>query len=122
MFGAVSSAPGAEPPNVGAVTSPTSVSIGDTVTISGFVENSGGRIPGIDVTVKLYTLPDCASGPSPRTVLTTDAEGAFTFTETLTVNPPVSYGFLVGLSQDPTRAPDFGNRDQCVNLTAAPKL
>jgi hypothetical protein len=109
------------PPTVG-VAAPPNVSIGDTVTFNGVVASDGVPVPGIDVTVRLYTLPSCASGSAQRAVLTTAADGTFTFTETIAVTPPLSYGFVVGLSQDPTRAPDFVNRDSCVTLQPNPKL
>jgi hypothetical protein len=103
-----------------AITSfPTTITTGQTLTITGLVDGDHG---GTDVTVKRYTLPRCASGPSPVTVLTTSADGTFTFSETLTTAPPVSYGFIVGLSQDPTRTPDFDNLDSCVTIGPSAQL
>jgi hypothetical protein len=103
-----------------AITSfPTTITTGQTVTITGFVSGDTG---GTDVTVKRYTLPRCASGPSPVTVLTTGPDGTFSFSETLTAAPPVSYGFIVGLSQDPARAPDFDNLDSCVTIGPSAQL
>jgi hypothetical protein len=56
------------------------------------------------------------------TVLTTAPDGTFTFSQTLTVAPPVSYGFIVGLSQDPTRAPNFDDPDSCVTIGPSAQL
>jgi hypothetical protein len=98
---------------------PATITTGQVVTITGSVSGDNG---GTDITVKRYTLPRCSSGPSPVTVLTTDPSGTFTFSETLTTAPPVSYGFIVGLSQDPTRAPNFVNPDSCVTIGPSAQL
>src|ERR671933_101239 len=63
-----------------------SVANGDTISLTGVVSSGGVPISGIDVAVKLYTLPNCASGPSPRGVVATAADGTFTFTDTIAVN------------------------------------
>jgi hypothetical protein len=124
-LGLASAAPGARsdvPGSVGITSFPNVIALGQTVNISGLVSGPSGRVPGIDVTVKLYTLPQCSSNPSPVTVLTTGPDGTFSFSDTLSVDPPVSYGFIVGLSQDPNRAPNFDNPDSCVTIPAAPTL
>jgi hypothetical protein len=105
--------------DVGITSFPPIITTGQTVTITGFVAGDSG---GTDVTVKRYTLPRCASGASPAAVVTTAADGTFTFSETLTVAPPVSYGFIVGLSQEPTRAPNFDSPDSCVTIGPSPRL
>jgi hypothetical protein len=125
MLGVAAAAPGGGvdvPGSVGINSFPASIAIGQAVNISGVVSGPSGPVAGIDVTVKRYTLPLCASGASPATVLTTGADGTFNFSETLAVNPPVSYGFIVGLSQDPTRTPNFNDPDSCVNIPTAPQL
>jgi hypothetical protein len=122
VVAAAPAAPSDNPPGAVTAASLPTVSIGDTITITGYVATNGVGAPGIDVTVKLYTLPQCASGPSPKTVLTTAADGTFSFTDEISVNPPLSYGFIVGLAQDPTRAPNFAGPDSCVTLQPTPKL
>src|SRR5439155_8827141 len=49
-------------------------------------------------------------------------DGSFTFTDTIAFNPPVSYGFILGLAQDPNRVPNFAGPDSCVTLQPEPKL
>src|ERR1044071_17749 len=104
---------------VSIATFPATITTGQVVTITGSVLGDTG---GTDVTVKLYTLPRCASNPSPVTVLTTAPDGTFTISQTLTVAPPVSYGFIVGLSQDPNRAPNFDHPDSCVTVGPSVQL
>ena len=90
MLGIAAASPGAAVEDFGSVSItsfPGTIAIGDTVTINGFVSGQSG----VDVTVRLYTLPRCASGPVTRTVLTTASDGTFTFTETL-CPPPTDGG------------------------------
>src|SRR5262245_48582478 len=105
---------------VGISSFPATITTGQVVTITGLVTD--GDTGGTDITVKLYTLPRCASGPSPAGVLTTAPDGTFTFSQTLKAAPPVSYGFIIGLSQDPTRTPDYTGRDACVTIGPSPQL
>lgn len=101
---------------------PKTVNVGQTVTITGWVSGTAGRVAGIDVTVRRYATLHCSGKSSPVTVLTTGPNGTFTFTEQLNVTPPVAYGFIPELSTNPNRVPNFNRGDACVNIGAGAQL
>jgi hypothetical protein len=119
---AAETARGDVPGAVNISTFPSTITVGQTVSVSGDVTGSSGPVAGTDVTVRRYSAARCSTAGTTLTVLTTGADGSFSFSETLTVNPPVSYGFIVALSQDPNRQPNFNDPDSCVTIAPAAKL
>jgi hypothetical protein len=119
---AAETARGDVPGSVGINSFPTTISVGQTISISGSVAGNAGAVAGTDVTVRRYSAPFCSTAGTTLTVLTTGADGTFSFSETLPVEPPVSYGFIVALSQDPNRTPNFSDPDSCVTISPGPKL
>jgi hypothetical protein len=107
---------------VAVLTFPQTINLGQTATITGWVSTSAGRVAGVDVTVLRYSTLHCTGPGTKVTVLTTGANGTFTFTQALAVTPPVAFGFVPDLAKFPTHQPNYTTGDACVNIGAGARL